>query len=160
MRLNFALMPYQPDINTKRLTPTILTLSKNRRMNVATGWHVASATVGVPNTRKLAWSNRTISIDTMRNSSMLLSRVCLTTPILQRKGKKMNNTNKTAKRHTKKLYPALVSQRAMLNTKGWSDAALVSQSSKNTITLFQRKVSFCNVIDELLQRHRWAFAMP
>ncbi|MDQ7736992.1 hypothetical protein HUK48_06145 [Prevotella corporis] len=66
----------------------------------------------------------------------------------------MNNTNKTAKRHTKKLYPALVSQRAMLNTKGWSDAALVSQSSKSTKTLFQRKVSFCNVIDELLQCHR------
>ena len=43
----------------------------------------------------------------------------------------MNNTNKTAKRHTKKLYPALVSQRAMLNTKGWSDAALVSQSSES-----------------------------
>ncbi len=66
----------------------------------------------------------------------------------------MNNTNKTAKRHAKKLYLGLVSQEAMLNTKGWSDAALVSQSSENTKTLFQRKVSFCNVIDEFLQRHR------
>lgn len=66
----------------------------------------------------------------------------------------MNNTNKTAKRHTKKLYPPLVSQGAMPNTKGWSDAALVNQSSKSTIAFFQRKFSFCNVIDELLQRHR------